>query len=55
MPKVNTILNYFSSPKTVKKPEARKEEREKSQTPKREQKNKGLSRGTTKFWAEILY
>lgn len=41
MPKVNTILNYFTSPKTVKKPEAAKEEREKSQTPKREQKNKG--------------
>jgi len=41
MPRVNTILNYFTSPKTVKKPET-KDEREKSQTPKREQKNKGL-------------
>lgn len=40
MPKVNTILNYFTSPKTVKKSET-KEERGKSQTPKREQKNKG--------------
>lgn len=40
MPKVNTILNYFTSPKSVKKPEAAKEE-EKSQTPKRKQKNKG--------------
>jgi len=47
MPRVNTILNYFTSPKTVKKPET-KDEREKSQTPKREkkglkrEKNKGL-------------
>lgn len=47
MPKVNTILNYFTSPKSVKKPEAKKEEREKSQTPKREQKKKGLFR---KLW-----
>ncbi|KAL0119437.1 hypothetical protein PUN28_007732 [Cardiocondyla obscurior] len=39
MPKVNTILNYFSSPKTDKKPKETKEEREKSQTPKRKQKN----------------
>ncbi|XP_071562945.1 probable DNA mismatch repair protein Msh6 [Temnothorax nylanderi] len=44
MPKVNTILNYFTSPKTVKKPEAAKEVRAKSQTPKREQKNKGFVR-----------
>ncbi|XP_011874515.1 PREDICTED: probable DNA mismatch repair protein Msh6 [Vollenhovia emeryi] len=42
MPKVNTILNYFTSPKAVKKPEAAKEQRAKSQTPKREQKNKGF-------------
>ncbi|XP_014470347.1 PREDICTED: probable DNA mismatch repair protein Msh6 [Dinoponera quadriceps] len=40
MPKVNTILNYFSSPKAVKKPEPKTEERENSQTPKRQQKNK---------------
>lgn len=45
MPKVNTILNYFSSPKAVKKPEPKTEEKEKSQTPKREQKNKGLFSG----------
>ncbi|KYQ47660.1 putative DNA mismatch repair protein Msh6 [Trachymyrmex zeteki] len=44
MSKVNTILNYFTSPKTIKKPEAAKEEREKSQTPKRDQKNKGFVR-----------
>lgn len=43
MPKVNTILNYFTSPKTVKKSET-KEERGKSQTPKREQKNKGFDK-----------
>nr|XP_012231941.1 PREDICTED: probable DNA mismatch repair protein Msh6 [Linepithema humile] len=40
MPKVNTILNYFTSPKTVKTPEAKNVERGKSQTPKREQKKK---------------
>ncbi|XP_018403551.1 PREDICTED: probable DNA mismatch repair protein Msh6 [Cyphomyrmex costatus] len=44
MPKVNTILNYFTSPKTVKKSETIKEEKEKSQTPKRGQKNKGFVR-----------
>jgi len=48
MPKVNTILNYFTSPKTVKKPEAKKEEREKSQTPKRERKKKGSFRNPGK-------
>ncbi|XP_011644133.1 probable DNA mismatch repair protein Msh6 [Pogonomyrmex barbatus] len=42
MPKVNTILNYFTSPKTVKKPETPKEEKEKSVTPKRKQKNKEI-------------
>ncbi|XP_036147263.1 probable DNA mismatch repair protein Msh6 isoform X2 [Monomorium pharaonis] len=42
-PQVNTILNYFTSPKSSKKPETEaKEEKEKSLTPKREQKNKGL-------------
>ncbi|CAL1689622.1 unnamed protein product [Lasius platythorax] len=41
MPKVNTILNYFTSPKTVKKLETKKEE-ENSQTPKTERKRKEL-------------
>ncbi|XP_011703725.1 PREDICTED: probable DNA mismatch repair protein Msh6 [Wasmannia auropunctata] len=44
MPRVNTILNYFTSPKAVKKPAEAKEERDKSQTPKKEQKNKGFVR-----------
>ncbi|EFN63608.1 Probable DNA mismatch repair protein Msh6 [Camponotus floridanus] len=42
MPKVNTILNYFTSPKTVKKPETKKGSAENSQTPKAEQKRKEL-------------
>jgi len=44
MPKVNTILNYFTSPKSVKKPETKKEERGTSLTPKRQQNIKGLFR-----------
>lgn len=44
MPKVNTILNYFTSPKNVKKPETKKGSAENSRTPKAEQKRKGLSR-----------
>lgn len=43
MPKVNTILNYFTSPKTVKKLEAKKEEVENSpKTPKTEQRRREL-------------
>ncbi|KAH0951034.1 hypothetical protein HN011_010133 [Eciton burchellii] len=42
MPKVNTILNYFTSPKSVKKPETKKEQRETSLTPKRQQNIKGF-------------
>ncbi|XP_050450854.1 probable DNA mismatch repair protein Msh6 [Cataglyphis hispanica] len=43
MPKVNTILNYFTSPKNVKKPEVKKEQVENSRTPKTEQRKKELN------------
>lgn len=67
MPKVNTLLNYFSSPKgaspragagssPASKPKPASSSRAKSETPKREQKNKGETDGLGMPWGtERIY